>query len=266
LFGWRLKPTGGTAVKKTLVMLGVSACLITGARAELMVDVGNSFTMGKFDYEDATIEVKSSIANPRAGLEYRFAESPFGLGIEYAMSENDFEGEYENSDGDLTMERTEYVAYLRLGSRDSVNVRFGYRSFEYDISDGDIRQSNGEHDINGVANGDMTTGIDAELNLVFGEETTFGVGIGYTFFMDAEYTWEYDIESTGAHRTGSATLDAHSLRIRPELSFKLNDNTRLYFNAVLAATAWEGTPEGEQEYPGYDVFSAAGVGIRYYFR
>jgi hypothetical protein len=72
--------------------------------------------------------------------------------------------------------------------------------------------------------------------------------------------------TAGAEKTGAATLDAHSLRIRPELSFKLNENTRLYFNAVLGATAWEGTPDGEQEYPGYDVFSAAGVGIRYYFR
>jgi len=252
-------------VKKILSVLAVSVGMVAVASAEVIVDVSDAFTAGKFTYEDTTVKVKSSAANPRGSLEYRFNDTPFAIGVEYASSKNDFEGEYEDSDGDLTMERAEYAAYVRIGKRDSVNLRLGYRNFEYDITDGDIRQSSGEHDIHGIANGKMTTGIDAELNLLFGEKVTFGVGIGYTFFTGAEYTWQYDIENGPQNQAGSAELDAHSLRIRPEISFETMENLRIYLNVMLAATAWEGTPDNGKDYPGFDVYSAAAVGLRYSF-
>lgn len=255
---------GGGPVKKIIGVLAVSIGMVAVASAEVIVDVSDAFTAGKFTYGDSTIKVKSSAANPRGSLEYHFIDTPFAIGVEYASSENDFEGEYEDSDGELSMERTEYAAYIRLGGKNSTNLRLGYRNFEYDITEGDIRQSSGEHDINGIANGKMATGIDAELNLLFGEKVTFGVGIGYTFFTGAEYTWEYDIVG-GGHQAGSAELDAHSLRIRPEISFETMENLRIYVNVMLAATAWEGTPDNGKDYPGFDIYSAAAVGLRYSF-
>ncbi|OGV68921.1 MAG: hypothetical protein A2283_16745 [Lentisphaerae bacterium RIFOXYA12_FULL_48_11] len=255
-------------MKKILGVLAVSVGMVTVASAEVIVDVSDAFTAGKFTYDDATIKVKSSAANPRGSLEYRFNDTPFAIGVEYATSKNEFDGEYEDSDGTLEMERTEYVAYVRLGGRNSTNLRLGYRNFEYDITDAVIDQYEGgtlvEQDINGIANGAMATGIDAELNLIFGDKITFGVGIGYTFFTGAEYTWEYDA-IPGGHQVGSAELDAHSLRIRPEVSFEAMENLRLYVNVMLAATAWEGTPDDGKDYPGFDVYSAAAVGLRYSF-
>lgn len=254
-------------MRKVLSALVVSAGLVAVAGAEVIVDVSDAVTVGSFKYEDAKITVKSSAANPRASLEYKFGESPFAIGVEYASSKNDFDGTYEDSDGTLTMERTEMAAYVRFGSKHSTNLRVGYRKFEYDVTDAIINQSSGERDINGVANGDLTTGIDAELNLIFGEKVSFGVGLGYTFFTGAEYTWAYDKVVGGSveHKVGSAKLDAHSVRVRPELSFEAIENLRIFINYTLAATAWTGTPDGGQDYPGVDVFSAAAVGLRYSF-
>lgn len=99
---------------------------------------------------------------------------------------------------------------------------------------------------------------------MFGDKVQFGMGIGGTYFMDADYTWEYDKEVGGVttHETGSATLNGYSGRVRPEISFKVNDTVRIFLNYTLQATMWEGTPDNGKDYPGVDVYSAAAGGVR----
>jgi hypothetical protein len=194
---------------------------------------------------------------------------PLAVGASYATSENDFTGEWEDEDdsgdGEVTAERTDMNAYVRLGGRDSVNLRLGFRSFKYEFSDGEIRQSSGEVDRNCQAEGELTTGADAELNLLFGDEVVFGVGVGASFFPDAEFTWEFDKYEGGSfvgRQGGKATVNAYSARVRPELSVKVNDSVRVFCNYTVQGTAWEETPDGGEDYAGVDVYSAAAVGVR----
>ena len=238
----------------------------------LTLEVGDAVTLGNFTVEDTTIDVETEYANPQGCVELKLGNSPLSIGVSYAQSKNDFTGEWsgdiEDGDGAVTAERTDANAYIRLGSRDSMNLRVGYRYFKYDFSDGLIVQrENGvvtEVDKNAEASGDLTTGIDAELNFVFGDAVQFGLGIGGTYFMDADYTWEYDkvVGGSTTRQTGSATVNGYSARLRPELSFKAGDSLRIFVNYTLQGTTWEGTPDNGKDYPGVDVYSAAAAGIR----
>lgn len=237
------------------------------------VDVGNAITMGSFTYEDATIDVGTKVINPRLSAESSLGILPFGVGVEFAKSENGFDGEYDSSDGTIDVERTEMGLYARFGNPNGSNFKIGYKNFKYDMSNGDItkRNSNGvvtENDINGTATGALSTGIDAELTLAAGSEVQFAVGLGASYFMDAEYDWSYTAVggSNPGYKTGSATLDAISVRVRPEMSFAINEQLRIYFNATLQASAWTGDlPEDGADYPGVDIYSAVAGGIRYTF-
>jgi hypothetical protein len=238
--------------------------------SQIIVELGDAMTLGEFTYEDTTIDISEEIFNPRGGIEFRFGGTPFSIGGEYAQSENTFDGEYEESDGTMDVERTEYVAFLRLGHKNGTNLRLGYRSFEYDFSDAIIHQDNGETDIDGEASGDLTTGYDAELTLAIGSDVQFALAVGGTYFTDAKYEWSYTAiggPNPGFH-AGSAKLDAYSARIRPELSFAAGENLRIFVNAMVSASTWqidEDDDEATPDYPGVDVYSAIGAGIRYTF-
>jgi hypothetical protein len=127
----------------------------------------------------ATIDVETEYANPQGAVELKIG-GPFSIGASYAQSKNEFTGEWIGDDGDSNgsadAKRTDVNAYLRLGSRDSVNFRLGYRYFKYEFTDGLITSPE-EIDRNGTAKGDLSTGIDGELNLVFGDKVQFGMGI-----------------------------------------------------------------------------------------
>ena len=242
--------------------------------SRLTIDVGDAVTFGKFTAQDTTIDVKTKYANPFGGVELRLA-GPFSVGGSYAQSKNEFDGDWSDGDkdgsGTLDAKRTDINAYVRIGYRDSVNLRLGYRYFKYEFSDGTIDQFKygmlTEMDRHGSAEGEMTTGIDAELNLVFGDEVQFGLGIGATYYPDAKYTWAYDKKEGGrpwTHEVGSATVNSYSARIKPEITFKLSDEVRIFVNYTLQGTMWEGTPDSadDQNYPGIDIYSAAAAGIR----
>lgn len=266
------KPKEGEMRSAVIVLAVVLAAVCSQVRAAeakdkiLTVELGDAVTFGSFTAQDATVDVETEYANPQGAVELKIG-GPFSVGASYAQSKNEFTGEWSGDNGDsrgtVDAERTDMNAYLRLGSRDSINFRLGYRYFKYEFSDGLIT-SPGEIDRNGIAKGDMTTGLDGELNLVFGDQFQFGLGIGGTYFMDADYTWEYDKEVGGntSHQTGSATVNGYSARVRPEISFKVNDSLRIFLNYTLQATMWEGTPDNAKDYPGVDVYSAAAGGVR----
>lgn len=244
------------------------------ARAEsgLTLEIGTAVTLGEFTAEDTTIDVDTEYMNPMVGIELKLGDSPVSIGASYAQSENEFTGEWEDGaergDGTINAERTDINVYARIGSRDGVNLRVGYRYFKYEFSDGLITiRENGritEIDENAEANGDLTKGLDAELNLVAGTDVQFALAVGATYFVDAEYDWSYDKVEGGrrSREQGSATVDGYSARIRPEVSFLIGDQLRLFVNYTLQATTWDAEPPSGEDYPGVDIYSAAMVGLR----
>ena len=260
-------------------MLAVGVSQAADEASRITLDVGNAFTFGKFTYDDTTIDIDSEMFNPRGNIEFKFGGAPLAFGAEYIKSENTFTGEYEEPDGDagngeLDVERSEFAFYLKLVPSYHFNIRLGYRNFEYDITNADIDQyDNGvldEMDRNGTANAKLTTGLDGQMNIIIGGPTSVNLALmlGYTYFIDGEYDWEYDkiVGGNTTHVTGAATANTHSIRVRPELSFPLTDDLRLYVNAEVAATAWDADLEDDDpEYPGYDFFMGATAGLRYGF-
>ncbi|MBA4389230.1 MAG: hypothetical protein C0404_14750 [Verrucomicrobia bacterium] len=249
----------------------VSAVSVTKAADDgnqLILDLGDAVTLGNFKYKDVKIEVEKEYANPRGSAEFKFGGTPASIGVEFAQSKNTFTGTYEDSHGSVDVKRNEMAAYLRLGHKDETNVRIGYRKFKYDFSNADIVMDNGEHDKNGEATGDLTTGLDAEVTLAVGTEVQFALTVGGTYFKDAKYSWAYDKyinERFTGHVTGNAKLDALSVRIRPQLSMKMDDNIKIYINGTIAASSWDATPEGGADYAGVDIYTALGLGLQYTF-
>lgn len=267
-------------MKKLVVMLlaGIFGAFVVSAQAadekgnQIIIEVGDAITFGTFNYEDAEIEVTKEAFNPRLSGEFRFAGTPLSVGGEYAQSKNTFDGTYEDSDGTIDVERQEMVAFVRLGHKDDTNIRLGYRKFKYDFSNADIHQYDGgrlvEEDKNGEATGDLKTGLDAEITLAIGTEVQFSLMLGGTYFQKAKYSWAYDKYIGGRNtgrQTGSAELDALTVKIRPQLSVKISDALRVFVNGTMAASAWEGTPDGEADYPGVDLYSAIGLGVQFTF-
>ena len=226
-----------------------------------------------------TIDIDSEMFNPRGKIEYKFGGAPLAFGGEYLKSENSFHGEYSEEDGDagegnLDVERNEFAFYLKLIPSYNFNISIGYRNFEYDITNAEIDQWDegtlDEQDRNGSANAKLATGIDSQMNVIIGTKTSINLSLmlGYTYFIDGEYEWEYDeiIGGRTTHRTGGLTANAHSLRLSPELSIPLGENLRIYANAGVAATVWDAElDDDDPEYAGYDFFMSATAGLRYGF-
>lgn len=261
-----------TKLTVTCAAMAAAICVTAACAQEsgrIIVELANGVTMGKLTYEDATIDISTEVFNPSASVEYKFAGSPLAIGLEASMSKNDFDGEYDDGNGSLTAERKKYVAFLRLGDRDGSYLRIGYCNFKYDFSDAVIYQPD-ETDTDGTATGDLANGADVELCLGFPGKVGFSLALGASYFMDAEYDWSYvEIggDSPGFH-AGTAKMDAISARIRPEISFDMGGNLRLFVNGTVQASAWmidEDDDEASPDYPGVDIYSAMTAGIRYSF-
>jgi len=238
--------------------------------SQIIIELGDAMTFGDFTYEDTTINVSEEFMNPRGSAEFRFGGTPFAIGGEYAQSKNEFDGTYEDSSGNLDAERTEYVLFLRLGHKNGTNLRLGYRNFKYDFTDATIFQDNGEVDIHGDTTGKLATGLDAELTLAFGSDFQFALALGASYFMDAKYDWSYTAvggPNPGFH-AGTAKMDAYSARVRPEISFAAGKNLRVFVNGTVQASTWDisqSEDDASPDYPGVDIYSAIGAGIRYTF-
>jgi len=171
----------------------------------------------------------------------------------------------------VDVERTDLLPFVRFGQREGVNLRLGYRMFDYEISNArldETRNSRLTRRIrDGQAEGDMASGLDAELNLTFGESFQFGLMLGATYFKDAEFDWQYRDDLAGGRvERGSVEADAVSLRFGPEIAFRLADELRLYANFVVAGTSWIGSEADDAEdYAGVDVMASVGLGLRYQF-
>ena len=247
--------------------------------SRITIDIGNAFTFGKFTYDDATIDIDSEMFNPRGSIEFKFGGAPLAVGAEYLSSQNTFTGEYDDTEGEsgngtLDLERSEFAVYLKLVPAYNFNIRLGYRNFEYDITAAVIdRYKNGildKNELNATANAKLSTGLDAQMNLIIGSPTSVNLALmlGYTYFIDGDYEWQYDEIKGSAvtHRTGTATANAHSIRLRPELSLPLTENLRIYAAAEAALTAWDAEiGDDDPDYPGYDFFMGATAGLRYGF-
>lgn len=254
-----------------LVCLCALSLSAYGQTGKLLVEAGTEATVGKFEYADATVDISEEAFNPRLSAEYELPKSAFSFGVAYASSDNDYSLEFDDGektlDGDLTVERTDLIPFIRLGHRDGVNFRIGYRMFEYELSDGTLDETeDGRFTMrirNGTAKGELDNGIDAQLNLLFGNSVQFGVRLGATYFMDAEYTWQYrDQLKGGAIQTGTAKLDAMSVSVAPELTFRLADEFRLFVNYTIAGTTWIDNEDTDEDYAGTDVMTSLGVGLR----
>lgn len=234
--------------------------------AQVIVELGDAMTFGEFTYEDTTIEVSEEFNNPQGSIEFKMEGAAIAIGAEFMKSENEFTGEYDDGNGELNAERQKLVAFIRFGNKNASYLRLGYCNFSYDFSDAVVVRP-GELITDGEASADMTTGVDAELNLAVGSSVQFAIALGASYFMDAEYDWSY-MSSVDGFQVGSAEADTFSVRVRPELSFGLTDNFRVFVNGTLQGTTWdvdEDQDDSTPDYVGVDVYSAAAAGIRYTF-
>ncbi len=256
----------------SVVCLGLALALPTwaGENGGLILEAADAITAGNFNYQDAEVNIDAEFFNPQGSAEYYFPGGAFALGILYAQSENGYDLDFDDGDtrwdGSLDVERTTILPFVRLGKRESINLRLGLNMFDYEFTDGILDKTEDgvtTHIRNGYAKGDLSTGIDAELSLLFGEQFQFGLILGGTYFIGAEYEWTYLNADTGQWDSGTAELDAVTVRLAPELSFEVADGWRLFARYQIAGTTWLGSKDDEdEEYAGVDVFAAAIVGLR----
>lgn len=261
---------------KVLGAVGLGLALAISASAQgkagVVLEAADAITLGSFTYQDAKVDISQEFFNPQGSAEFYFPGGTFAVGLLYAQSENNFDLDYDNGekrlDGSLDVERTTLMPFLRLGRRDGINLRLGYNMFEYEFTNGALDETrNGvltKQIRDGYAKGDLATGIDAEFSLVFGDRFQFGLVLGGTYFMDAKYEWRYrDDLNGGAISTGTAELDAVTLRLAPEISYEVAEGWRLFARYQIAGTSWIGNDEDvDEDYAGVDVMSAAYVGLR----
>jgi hypothetical protein len=257
-----------------LALLGLAVAMSAAGQEQggLILEAADAITVGSFTYQDSEVTISEEFFNPQGSVEYYFPGGNFAIGFLYAQSENNFDlvvddGE-TRTDGALDVERTTLLPFVRLGKRDGINLRLGYNMFEYKFSNGTLDETeNGmitKQIRDGYAKGDLASGIDAELSLLFGSKFQFGLVLGGTYFMNAKYDWRYrDDLKGGAITTGTAELDAVMLRLAPELSYEVADGWRIFARYQIAGTSWLGNEEDEDEdYAGVDVMTAAYIGLR----
>lgn len=258
-------------------MIGVGILILAAqhhaqSQSALRVELGTAVTLGKFSYQDATVDVSEEFFNPRVAVEYVLPNGTVAIGVQYALSENDYSLDYSSGskrlDGDLTVERTELLPYVRFGSPERANLRIAYKMFEYDISNGELDEYRHGRLVklirDGEANADMSTGVDVELNFGFGEQTRLSFMVGASYFIGAKYSWTYRNELAGNRiETGSAKLDALSVRFGPEISHAFSPDLRLFAQYLISGTSWLGSKDADEDYAGTDVMSAVILGLRY---
>jgi hypothetical protein len=258
-----------------LLLLICNACFTTaGYGGMVTIDAGTAVTTGRFSFQDITVDMSREIFNPFVSVEYRFSGTEFSIGLLYAGSQNRFELDYNDGDlvltGSIDAERREFLPYVRFGKRDRSNFRFGYRMFNYTFSNGELDEI--ENDIltklirSARAEGRLSSGFDAELNMVFGDVFQFDIMIGGTYFFDAEYEWEYNnILTDSAVQTGGTDLEAASIRVAPGFNYRIGDSLRLFGKYRIQATSWMGSGDDVEEYAGRDIMTAIVIGARYSF-
>lgn len=258
-----------------LLLFICNACFTAAGYDGLVtVEAGTAVTMGRFSFQDITVDMSREIFNPFVSVEYRFSGTEFSIGLLYAGSQNRFELDYNDGDlvltGSIDAERREFLPYVRFGKRDRSNFRFGYRMFNYTFSNGELDEI--ENDIltklirSAHAEGTLSSGFDAELNMVFGDVFQFDIMVGGTYFFDAKYEWEYiNILTNTPFQTGGTDLEAASIRVAPGFNYRVKDALRLFGKYQIQATFWMGNGDDSEEYAGRDIMTAIMIGARYSF-
>lgn len=247
--------------------------------ARVVLDGGLGFTWGEFTVEDVTATIKSDFFNPSILGEYRFGESEtLAIGLGFSETGNEFSGDWTGDEGkyyqgEITVDRTSFDLYLRFLANEHFNFRLGYRYFRYEFSDGYLeKRQYGEYlEIaeHAKAKGNLTNGIDAEVNFSGGDKFQIRCGLGFSYFTNGNYTWSYDrtLFNPERHDTnqGDASQDALGVRFRPEMNYLVADNLRIRLEYLLSLAAWQGsTDQAEiEDYVGVDVYSAIGLGLEY---
>ena len=166
---------------------------------------------------------------------------------------------------------------MKYATSSSFNIKLGYCYFDYAFNNGEIAISVNdivvENYTNLQAKSKMNKGFMGELNLGAGNKLRFSLGLMYRYFLTADYNISYIKEEvltsaiTSYNETGE--LSAHSVRVKPEISFLPLSNLRFFVNLTLAATLWEGEDtsmfDDLKSYPGVDTYAGLGAGIRYYY-
>ena len=245
----------------SLSLLVAPPALAEYAASTLRLEAGTAITFGEFKYSGADVKIEKTIFNPRASVEFGLGGTSLSAGLEYARSANQFTGTWKTGNGEVDISRTELVVFARVGERERSNVRVGYRRFNYDFEDGQFTDGANIY-LRASATGKLTTGLDVEGTVAGGDAVTFALTAGATYFVGADYAWSYSLNG-GPTTSDSAKLSAYSVRLRPEISFKVGDSLRVFGNWMLAASSWKGTPSGGKDYAGVDVYSGIGVGARF---
>lgn len=240
----------------------------------MVIEGGTTVTMGSFSYQDYTADMSTEFFNPTLSVEYVFKDSKFSIGILYSSINNHFDMKYRSSnksiDAELDADRTELQPFIRLGRHDRHNIRLSYRMFNYEFSDGYwIEYVDGNlknHARDGKATGKLSNGVDAEMNLFFGNRIQLHLQLGVSYFFNAEYDWEYYDLIKNRIDSGDAKLDALSVRLAPGISFMVMDNLRISANYLMQGTSWLGSKDDEdKEYAGADIVSGVVLKAKYIF-
>lgn len=268
------------SMQRRMLVIGAAGLMGWGAVASgqqgsgVRMETGTDISYGKFTYEDATVDASRELWNPRFSLEFSEPGGSVSLGVAYARSENDFSLDFDDGEkeliGDLKAKRRDLIPFLRFSVSDNLSLRLGYRRFTYEFSRGvldetrDGRLTKSIRD--GYAKATLNTGLDAEARIMFGRTAKFGVVVGATYFKDAKYRWGYlDEARGGALERGTATLNALSLRIAPEIQVPLGDGVLGYVNYTISATSWLSSKTEHEDFAGTDIMTSIGVGFRYAF-
>ena len=215
----------------SVVCLGLALALPTwaGENGGLILEAADAITAGNFNYQDAEVNIDAEFFNPQGSAEYYFPGGAFALGILYAQSENGYDLDFDDGDtrwdGSLDVERTTILPFVRLGKRESINLRLGLNMFDYEFTDGILDKTEDgvtTHIRNGYAKGDLSTGIDAELSLLFGEQFQFGLILGGTYFIGARSNyggprepgeWVGTFDGRADHAIAVSAGKSHSLGV-----------------------------------------------------
>ena len=250
-------------------------------KTSMIVEVGNIVTFGKFSVKDKTVKIHTESINPMLGFEYLFKNGRWGAGIDLSKTQNKITGSYndENEDGEgaYRVTRRELSLYSRYIVSETLSLKLGYCYFNYNFKEGEIEMREGGSVVKRItefeAESKMKKGIMAEINFTGGKIFQFALGLQYKYFFGADYKLDYKEEvnppGTKVSVEETASLSAHSARIRPEFSFLPLENMRVFVNVTIAGSYWVGGDTGIfddlKAYSGVDIYTGIAGGIRLYF-
>lgn len=251
---------------------------------QLILSFYDAIYLGSMSVKDVTINIEPSMFNPFVGLEFRFKEREFGVGIELGMGENKFDGTWEGKsgdenrkiDGELTINRKRADLFFRFLPTQKFNVRLAYRYYQLEFKNGALqkyRQRNGQWEKyedakEAEATGDLATGLDFEMNFYAGNYFQFHCQLGLSYFFSGKYEYSYQLWQEGdppgqyTLEKGKATENSFALRLMPGFMLNLNKNLSIFLEYQLYLAIWQGDVDKAEikDFPGVELSNALILG------